>query len=371
MKIYLKQNVLEAALERINRLFDEFEVVLVNFSGGKDSTVVLNLALRVAEERGRLPLPVMFIDQEAEWDSVIDYVRQVMYDPRVEPYWLQVPFRISNATSAEQDWLHCWEEGAEWLRPKDPIAIHENIYGTDRFYGLFDAFLVTTYGDQRVAQLAGLRAEESPGRLYGLTVAPTYKDITWGYLGASMITGLDQYTFYPIYDWSYTDVWKAIHEHQWPYCGIYDLMYQYGIPVQAMRVSNVHHEQAAKTLIYLQELEPDLWNRLLARLQGVNSMNKLSESYRVPKELPWMFASWEEYRDYLVEHLIEEPEKRAIFRKLFDGMLDRFRPEVHGRILQTQVESVLNNDYHGVKLETMEAALSRYRIPAAERARRG
>ena len=72
MKIYLKDTVLEAARNRAARLFDEFDNLYVAFSGGKDSTVTLNLALEEAERRGRLPLPVIFIDQEAEWQATID-----------------------------------------------------------------------------------------------------------------------------------------------------------------------------------------------------------------------------------------------------------------------------------------------------------
>ena len=65
MKIYNNQNVLDAALNRIRFLFDEFPNVIVGFSGGKDSTATLNLCLQVAEEKKRLPLKVLFIDQEA------------------------------------------------------------------------------------------------------------------------------------------------------------------------------------------------------------------------------------------------------------------------------------------------------------------
>ena len=45
MKFYLKQSVLNAALERICWQFDEFDNLLVNFSGCKDSAEVMNLAL--------------------------------------------------------------------------------------------------------------------------------------------------------------------------------------------------------------------------------------------------------------------------------------------------------------------------------------
>ncbi len=51
MKIYKSRNVFDAALERIMIFFDEFPNLIVGFSGGKDSTVTLNLALKVAEEK--------------------------------------------------------------------------------------------------------------------------------------------------------------------------------------------------------------------------------------------------------------------------------------------------------------------------------
>ena len=47
MKTYLDKNVYEAALERIAYCFQEFDNVLVAFSGGKDSGVLLNLVLHL------------------------------------------------------------------------------------------------------------------------------------------------------------------------------------------------------------------------------------------------------------------------------------------------------------------------------------
>jgi predicted phosphoadenosine phosphosulfate sulfurtransferase len=53
MKIYNKQNVYDAALERIRYIYDEFPNIIVAFSGGKDSTVILELSLIVAKEKNR------------------------------------------------------------------------------------------------------------------------------------------------------------------------------------------------------------------------------------------------------------------------------------------------------------------------------
>ncbi len=358
MKIYLDQNVFDAALARFRWIFSEFENIVVNISGGKDSTVVLNLALMVAEEMGRLPLKVMFTDQEAEWDATIDYVRRALADPRIEPYWLQVPIKLFNATSPFDPWLYCWEEGKAWIRDKEPNSIHENIYGTDRFAELFNAFMTHHFGGQKAVQIAGVRAEESPGRFQGLTVAPTYKGATWG--SRTGKRSPDHYTLYPIYDWTYIDVWKAIHDHGWAYCRLYDYMYQYGVPAMQMRVSNVHHETAVKSLFFLQEIEPDTWERVTARLSGINTAGQLREQFFKPKVLPFMFKDWVEYRDHLLENLVPDPEIRERMRSQFAAHDKRYRGAAFDRLVRTEIACILTGDYHGTKLHTFTAAHARH-----------
>lgn len=211
MKVFRKDNVLEAAKARIEWIFSEFEDVCVSWSGGKDSTVILHLTLEIAEKLGRLPVPVLWIDQEAEWGSVVELAREVFADPRVEPYWLQVPIKLFNSTSHDTEWLMCWKDGDEWMRPREPNSIHENVYGTDRFGEMFNAFFKHHF-DGPVANIGGVRAEESPSRAVGLTHNPTYKWVTWGKI---LNKPRKQFSLYPIYDWSYADVWKAIHDNGW------------------------------------------------------------------------------------------------------------------------------------------------------------
>ncbi|MGE3919043.1 MAG: phosphoadenosine phosphosulfate reductase family protein, partial [Hyphomicrobiaceae bacterium] len=346
MKFYLKETVLEAAIERIRWLFDEFENIVVGFSGGKDSTVALNLTLKVAEERGRLPLKVLFVDQEAEWQTVVDYVRDVMNDPRVDPAWLQVPIRIFNGTSGDQQWLQCWEPGAEWMRPKEPNSVHENVYGTDRFGEMFTAFMRHHWPDAPVCLIGGVRADESPVRHRALTTSPTHKHATWGAVRDSKRRHV---TMYPLYDWSTSDIWKAIHEHGWPYCSIYDAMWQHGYELRDMRVSNLHHETAVMHLFALQEIEGGTWERLSKRLKGVSSAKHLKTDFFIPDKLPPMFTSWAEYRDHLVENLAPE-EHRPYYRRTFKKDDERFLPHVHLKLHRIHIQCVLVNDYHGSKL---------------------
>lgn len=351
MKIYKKNNVYEEAMGRIRMLFDEFPNVIVGFSGGKDSTVTLNLALQVAREKGRLPLKVAFLDQEAEWQATIDYVRLVAENPDIEMLWYQMPFKLFNATSTEEQWLQCWEPGAKWIRDKEPNAITENVYGSDRFAELFTKIIGHDYPKEPAIYLAGVRCEESPSRFVGLTHKALYKWITWGKI---LDKKKKHYTFYPLYDWSYTDIWKAIHDNGWDYCKLYDYMYMYGVPVQGMRVSNVHHETAVHALFYLQEIERDTYNRIVQRVRGIDTAGKVGKDDFFVHELPYMFKSWAEYRDFLVEKLIK-PEQQDIFNKKFASMDVKYKNIADITVLhRAHVQTILTNDFHFTKLNNFE-----------------
>jgi predicted phosphoadenosine phosphosulfate sulfurtransferase len=353
MKIYGKQTVYEAALDRIRYLYSEFDDVIVSFSGGKDSTATLHMTIQVARELGKLPVKVCFLDQEAEWQSVVDYIRTVGEMPEVELWWFQMPLRLFNSTSGDSDWLNCWAEGEEWMRPKEPNSIHENTYGCDRFKELFTKISLKEWGDKRIAWVAGVRCEESPARAVALTTAATYKHITWG---VQLNKGRDHYTFYPLYDWSYTDVWRAIHHNRWSYCKIYDEQYRYGMHIKEMRVSNLHHETSFASLYYLQEIEKHTWEALCKRLPGINTLGHLkSDAYKVPKEVPSMFKGWRDYRDYLLQALIHNAGNKAKFIKLFNKMdsMYRYFPD-KDNMYKIQVNAVLINDYHSTILGNWE-----------------
>ena len=346
MKIYRDQNVYEAALDRIRWVFNEFDNVMVSYSGGKDSTVTLRLALEVAREQGKLPLPVMWLDQEIEWQATTDHVREVMYEPEVKPMWMQFPFVISNATSPTARYLDCWAEDKQdqWVHPRDPIAYTENKYDEVRFHKLFGRILQVEFPEGLTANLAGVRCEESPARQGGLTNKATYKHITWG----KKVTK-QHYNLYPLYDWTTSDIWKAIHDHDWPYCTIYDQFYRYGVTLPKMRVSNLNHETSLESLLIAHEIEPDTWNRVQARLQGTNTAKQLGTKMMEVPELPFMFDDWKEYREYLLEKLITEPEVVKVFRKMFDNHDRRFE-----RMLQKEhlwkhhVRALLLNDLEAV-----------------------
>ena len=51
MKIYNDKNVFDASMERIEFAFDNFKNLCVSYSGGKDSTVMIQLVEMVAKKK--------------------------------------------------------------------------------------------------------------------------------------------------------------------------------------------------------------------------------------------------------------------------------------------------------------------------------
>ena len=341
MKIYKKTNVYEEALNRVRYLYDEFDEVLVGYSGGKDSTVTLRIAIEVAREKGKLPVKAIFIDQEAEWGAVIEHMREIYNEDEVDLRWYQIPFKIYNATSTLKQWITAWEDGVETMRPREPYSIHKNTYGTESFYDLFNKIIEKDFSENTIL-LGGVRAEESPRRKVAMTQDVTYKYITWG---KKLNPKKNQYTFYPIYDWSYTDIWKAIHDNKWPYTKVYDYQYMYGVQPRKMRVSNLHHETAIETLFYLQEIEKDTWLALTKRMSGINTAGKLNKDDYFVRELPFMFRSWEEYRDYLTEHLVKNEKLKEKFKKKWEVYDVRYEKMNHrDKLVRAEIQTILAND---------------------------
>ena len=66
LRTYEDKNVLTAAKERISYTFDNFDKIMLSFSGGKDSSVMFHLVMEEAILRNR-KIGVMLIDFEAQY----------------------------------------------------------------------------------------------------------------------------------------------------------------------------------------------------------------------------------------------------------------------------------------------------------------
>lgn len=298
MKIILNTNVLEEALKRINFLFDDFENVLVNFSGGKDSQVLLDLCLKVARERNR-NIYVFFLDAEFEFQATVDVVRRSMKFPNVIPLWLQAPVELHTSMSCGAT---SWEIGKKWIREKEPNSMHFNIFRKENKDNVwFRSICEHVFGDKPYASISGVKCEESFNRFRALTMSETYKGFTWGKINDK---AKSQYVFYPLYDWETSDIWKYIGENKIEYNKVYDYKFKGLAPEKKMRVGGLIGEAGLYDLTIMEENEPETYKALLERIPNLHFIRNETESL---KGLPYMFNSWERYFYYLSHHgLIDE-----------------------------------------------------------------
>lgn len=276
-KKYLAVDVLLAAQERIRYIFDNFEKIIVSYSGGKDSTVMLHLTMEEAIKRNR-KVAVMFIDLEGQYDYTIDHIKECfeLYKNNIEPYWICLPIHLRNAVSMyETHWL-CWdkEKQAAWVKEPPDIAITDEKYFPFFHKGMefeeFDVLFGEWYAQgQPCAVLVGIRADESLNRFR--TIASKTKGMFNGKQWTTEIKP-NLYNAYPIYDWKTRDDWIYQQKNpDKPYNHLYDIMWQAGLHIHQMRICQPYGDDQRRGLWLFHIIEPETWARIVARVNGANS----------------------------------------------------------------------------------------------------
>lgn len=332
------EDVLKATNRRIKWLFDNYDNVQLSFSGGKDSMVLFHLINEEAKKRDR-KFYLYFQDQEAEYQGTIDIVEWAMTQPNVIPLWYQVPIFMTNAASHQQLFLWAWGPGEEWVRDKNPLAIHSIGRTYPRRFHKFNLWVGQNLRKMKGkgVSIIGLRAEESPGRRFVMFGEDS--ELFWMRRKRKNFP----HRAYPIIDWKYTDVWKYLIEGGFKYNKIYDKMYMLGGNLRYFRVSNLIHEQAFRCLTDLQELEPETYDKLEKRLQGVHTAaiyGKENLMYSI-RRLPGQFKTWKEYKDFLMKSIHPD------LRKMFEYQWSRFGDTDDVGANKYMVKRILLCDWEG------------------------
>jgi predicted phosphoadenosine phosphosulfate sulfurtransferase len=285
----LDQDVYTLALERTARTFDTFDHVAVAFSGGKDSTAVLNVALEVAHSDPRfarhLPLRTIFFDEEAIPVETEQYVRQMFAREDVAGEWYCVPLKHRNACSRRSPWWWPWapEDEAKWCRPLPPEAItHVDglpVWPQEARLSNPDAnglFFPPRLGN--CAMLMGIRAQESIIRHRAVTRKKTDNYICQMTLGTSQG---NLWKVYPVYDWTHQDVWTAPAVKGWTYNTAYDRLEMAGVPVGMQRCSPAFGEEPLQKIHTYASCFPEVWAKMVDRVPGVGAAARyaLTELY--------------------------------------------------------------------------------------------
>jgi predicted phosphoadenosine phosphosulfate sulfurtransferase len=293
MKILKKKtvdrNVYELGLDRVRCAYDRYDHVAVSFSGGKDSTACLHLALEVAKERDRLPLDIVFFDEEALHPETIEYMRRVGNREDVRLRWYCIPVKHRNACSRRSPYWHPWapEDKDKWCRELPPEGITQlpgfNRQPIPEINGLIFPPSIGTVG-----MILGLRAGESLRRYRAVAHRTTDNYISQDAFAPHV------FLVKPIYDWTTADVWTAPKLFGWDYNRAYDVFQKAGVTRHDQRVCPPYGEEPLRGLYQYAICWPQLWEKMVERVPGANTAARYS---RTPLYAFTDLAGWDPCAD--------------------------------------------------------------------------
>ncbi|WP_343672614.1 DUF3440 domain-containing protein [Chitinophaga sp.] len=332
-KKYSNTAVYDASIDRLDFIYSNFNKIYIAFSGGKDSGVMLNMAIEVARRHNKLPVHVLIVDLEAQYQKTVEFILRMVSRVEVKAYWVCLPLNLRNAVSQYQPHWICWDEEKRdsWVRE---YADHPAVIKDQQFFPFFRKGMefeefVREFGKwfaqgEDTACLVGIRADESYNRYK--TIAnfskSRYQNKQWSTKIAPHF-----YNFYPIYDWKTKDIWIANGKYDFDYNKLYDLMYLAGIPLSKMRLCQPYGDDQRKGLYLYKILEPEVWSRVVGRVEGANFGNRYSENNRIAFANFKMYLpeghTYKSYTRFLLDTM--PPHLKEHYEKKIDKFLSYWR----------------------------------------------
>jgi len=323
-KLYTNVNVYDATQYRLKFIFEEFDNIIIAFSGGKDSGILLNMVMDYIEKNHINIKPALYQqDFEAQYKWTTKYVTDMFakYKDRIEPYWFCQPMAVTTAVSNFEMFWYPWDDAKPeiWIRPMPDMSyiytlnkmpkINDIYFGDYYKYQMdyhahanaFVRWFRDSHGGGKTITLLGLRAQESLNRYSAIVNKKRpYKNKKW-----ITCDFKNCYSASPIYDWVTEDVWTANAKFNYEYNHLYDLFYKAGVSINDMRVASPFSDAAKGSINLYRVLEPDTWAKLVGRVQGANFASIYGKSkamgYREIK-LP-AGHTWKSYTKFLLATL--------------------------------------------------------------------
>ena len=320
-RVYFEnKNTYEAAMERIDFIFKNFERIYLSFSGGKDSGVMLNLCLDYMKANNiKQKIGVMIMDNEANYKLSLKFMLEILDENReyLDIYWCCLPITLPCTVSSYMTEWQCYgnNDRDKWISPvpdRDYVVTWENHiekYGMEFFkenmnYDEFWDKFGDWYGQgKRTACMIGIRTDESLNRFRAIMNdrKQSLKGQKWTKKNTKYV-----YNCYPIYDMKTEDIWIANAKFGWKYNELYDLFYMAGVSVGKMRVASPFMSESKSSLNMYRVIDPDIWIKLCGRVQGANFVATYGKqlnyhSFKLPEG-----HTWKSFTKFLLDTLPKE-----------------------------------------------------------------
>lgn len=340
MKKYNDKTVYEAACERIDFIFKNFDRVYLSFSGGKDSGVMLNLAIDyIRKHNVQKKMGIMILDNEANYEYSLEFMHRIIGANLdiLDVYWCCLPITLPCTVSAYATEWQCWGERDKqrWIRPMPQQPYIVNMWNhnfpffvEDMSYEEFwDGFGEWYSQGKSCACLIGIRADESLNRYRAILneKKQMFKGKSWTKRKTDKMKRL--YNCYPIYDWKTQDIWVANAKMGWDYNKLYDIFYMAGLNIAQMRVASPFMSESKSSLNLYRVIDPHVWATLCARVQGANFIATYGKqinyhSFKLPEGHTWKsFVKF--LLDTLPEEVAENFKRRFVQSLIYWGRVGR------------------------------------------------
>lgn len=218
----------------------------VSFSGGVDSTVLLDL-LWQAEH----PLPVLWGDDGADFPETLAFLKETeqRYGFRLVRVRSMAPWRSWCEEMARPDLADDPEAYEAWMNPR---AWDDTWHTLTRdairhgYTGVFMGMLASESRNRRIVLRGGGR--------------PLYP-VKSGQINCS-----------PLAAWTKADVWAYVARYDLPYNPVYDILATLGVPLERRRVAPLTCFRVLRfgSGVILRAGWPDLFNQLIATFPGLS-----------------------------------------------------------------------------------------------------
>ena len=300
----------------------------------------------------RKKFSVLYIDLEAQYQAPIGHINALIdatKDVVENWYWCALPLSLRNAVSAIQPKWICWDkkDKEKWIREyptkrKDIVLVTEDSIpdGWDWFFrGMeFEEFILwfakwfnETHGGKTAAGI-GIRSDESLNRFRTIISdkKERFKNYPWTTRAHCKSEVLNCWNFFPLYDWRTEDDWTAVAKLNLIFNPIYELMYKNGLSIYEQRLCQPYGDDQRKGLDQYRTLEPETWEKVLNRVEGVNFGNiycRTSLLGNIKSEKPDNLT-WEQYAVFLLESIgIYAPEVRDHYHTKIKTFLQWYKKE--------------------------------------------